>query len=1021
MTRLGFKAILLLGAVLASATPAIGATLEGYVYDSATDRPLAGADIVIHNTPLMTTSDQAGHFAFSDIQGGIYDLEAMAEGYKSDQIKRLRLGSNQALSIEFRLKPVNRQEEKVKSARTAMRTGTLTGRLVSQESGEDLPGATLAITELAMGTMSDPQGRYTIRRIKPGRYTVEASLIGYKQIRNYSVEIFAGDTTELDFEMETTVLPLGIEITVYGERPLMDPTTPATIRSIEPRELRTGPVRDLTDIIKDLPGVVESDEEIHIRGGRTYETQYLVDGVAVTDPLIRKGLGHSLNAGAIRELNLYSGGADAEFYGATSGVVEIKTREGDRNYAGSLVYKNDHPFGSSGFDTDLLEVTFSGPEPATSSLIEQLGLPGSAFFFWSGNFFLSNTYLPYSRNLYSSTFSGSSLAPRADNQYSTLIKWSWHISPLVKLSFAHSAAATVNQDRSILETRLRTIDYSYGYPYEYQHILSSYNTFTKKSNQQTLVLDYKLSVEKQFRVTASRFFTTLHSDVQGKNWSDYVEPIDDRPDVFEISEDSSYYTIDQGDGFWDSGDGDTWYDHYIENYSLKSTYKTAIQQNFTSKFGLESEFQTIQVVDIYKPWLGESGFGLSYDAYRANPASFGGFVQNNLNLQGMVFDFGFRYDLWFPGKYAEDALANDSLSPLTSAIRSDFENETLEVFGRKARGIISPRFGISNLLTRNLSLFGSYSRFARRPPPQYLYAKLYTPSESAYQLFGNPGLDFEKVTNIEVGMKYMPNPRSAVGISAYLKSIQDYIAATLVSPDPRFPNETYFIYFNLDYATSQGVEIEYLHKYSDVVKFSANCAFSKAKGERALPNDILRGLQTRSEGAIYNEVTFDWDKPWQFVVKLDIEAPADRTIHFLGLPLPRNWNLDLKFWGQAGKRYTPYRETTDDFGFKVYEATGDINSKIGPWWNGLDFSIQKMFHLGKYNLTFFFEGINILDHKNVTLINPLTGEVYKEGDTIPKGGNLFELPPPSYQLPLWNNPTRYLSPRQLKLGLGVSF
>jgi hypothetical protein len=67
------------------------------------------------------------------------------------------------------------------------------------------------------------------------------------------------------------------------------------------------------------------------------------------------------------------------------------------------------------------------------------------------------------------------------------------------------------------------------------------------------------------------------------------------------------------------------------------------------------------------------------------------------------------------------------------------------------------------------------------------------------------------------------------------------------------------------------------------------------------------------------------------------------------------------------------------------------------------------------------EGTNILDHKNATLINPLTGKEYREGDTVPKGGNLFELPPPDYELPLWENPTRYLEPRQLKLGLGVSF
>ena len=95
-----------------------------------------------------------------------------------------------------------------------------------------------------------------------------------------------------------------------------------------------------------------------------------------------------------------------------------------------------------------------------------------------------------------------------------MFKLSWRISPLVKVSLSHSAAVNVNQDRSVLETRVRTIDYSYGFPFDYSKVLDNYNTFTQKSNQQTLIVDYKLSVDKEVRFTAARFFTTLHSDVK---------------------------------------------------------------------------------------------------------------------------------------------------------------------------------------------------------------------------------------------------------------------------------------------------------------------------------------------------------------------------------------------------------------------------------------------------------------------------------------------------------------------------
>lgn len=1000
----------------------IGASLTGSVLDKSTDQPLANALVAIQGSTRTAFTDTTGRFRFEGLEGGIYDLEITRADYHSGFIKRLRLGSYQDLQVEVRLKPIT-EEERAKSPKPSFRMGRLTGRVTRQADGELLPGAVVKIHELAMGTNTSADGNYSILQVKPGRYTVEALLIGYKQVKNYSVEIPAGGETKLDFKLEQTVLPLGTEIVVYGEKPLLDPTTPAAIRSIEPQDIARGATRDLGEVLKELPGVVEIDRELHIRGGRTYETQYMVDGVSVSDPLIRRGYGLSLNTNAIRELNLYSGGADAEFAQATSGVVDITTREGRENYAASINYKNDHLFGKSGFNSDLMEMTWSGPEPISHKLVQFTGLPGETYFFWSGNFSLSNTYLPYSRNLYSSTLGGSSWAPRSDNQYSTLFKLTWKITPLVKVSISHAGAASISQDRSILETRIRTIDYSYGYPFEYSKILDRYNTFTQKSNQQTIVADYNISIDKQLRFIAARFFTTLHSDVRGKNWKNYIQPQDNYPDTVTMSPDSSYFTIVRGDGFFDSdsGDGDTWYDHYIENYSFKTTYETKVQTNYSVKMGAETEQQTIQVLDIYKPWLGASGFGLNYDAYRAKPSTYGAFVQNHLNLQGMVFDFGLRYDLWMVGKYAEDALANDSISPLSAALRKQFNENTFDVLGRRARGVISPRFGIANMISHNLTLFGSYSRFARKPSPQYLYAKLYTPSRSTYQMFGNPALDFEKVTNMEAGVKLLPNDHSAIGISGYIKYIQDYIAATAVAPDPRFPDETYFLYFNLDFATSQGLELEYINKLSDISTLSANCSFSRARGERSLPSDILRGLKTRSEGAIYSDVTFDWDKPWQFVLKTNFNLPPDKKVSFWGIPLPRDCNFNFKFWGQAGKRYTPYRQTKDTLGYTVYVPSGGTNSKSGPWWNSVDVTFQKYFHVGKYSITLFFEGTNLLDHKNVTLINPLTGREYRDGDTIPRGGNLFELPPLSYKLPLGENPTRFLSPRQLKIGLGVSF
>jgi len=516
-------------------------------------------------------------------------------------------------------------------------------------------------------------------------------------------------------------------------------------------------------------------------------------------------------------------------------------------------------------------------------------------------------------------------------------------------------------------------------------------------------------------------FTNLHSDVNGKNWDEYVAPYDTLPEIFEISEDSSYYIIDEGDGFWDSGDGDLWYDHYMETWSLAGGYRHQFEKQYTAEAGASYDYRTLQMTDIFKPYLAENGLGLNYDLYTVYPSSFDIYFTNKFNFSGAVFDLGARYDLWFPGEYAERAALSGTSPVLGEEIAREFENETFEVFGRRAQGVFSPRLGISYLLSNNFTLFVNYNRLSKQPPPQYVYARLYSPGQGAYQLFGNPSLSFEKVTTIEAGIKYLPNPGRAISISAYLKDISDYIAATQFTPDSLFPDRSYLVYFNLDFAKSRGVEASIVQDVNSNVRLFADVSVSRADGERSLPGDILRGLESRSEGSLFTNVAFDWDIPWQFSLGTNIAIPEDKRPQVFGITLPSNWNLNVKYSAQAGKRYTPYAEVVDSFGVVSYQPSGETNSELGPYRSRLDLSFQKYFELKGTQLTLFVEIENLFDHKNVAIINPLTGEEYKQNDIIPTGGNVFEQPAVGYELPIWNYPGQYLTPRKIMLGMGVSF
>lgn len=896
--------------------------------------------------------------------------------------------------------------------------GTLWGTVTSADDGTPIPGATVYIRELGKGVSTDLEGEYRLGALIPGLYTVEFASIGYKIERRQSVKIKGGDTTLVDARLSSTVLPLGEEIVVVGRKPLLQLDVPATQRAVDPAELRRGTVIELGEIVAAQPGVVRLENELHVRGGRTYENLYVVDGISVTDPYLRRGYGIAPSADAVETMEVHTGGLKAEYGEATAGVIDVQTREGTPEHHGALTYKTDHLSGASGFNTDDMALYLAGPLPFSGGLT-------TPTYLFDLQARVSDSYLGEADELYSSNFGGTSLALRQDNRYRWLGKVSWRPAKMHKLALSLGGSATINQDRSQLDTRVRSVTYSHGQPFEFSRILDSYNTFTHRSDAQTFQWDLRPSDRTSWSFVFGRFVSQLRSDVAGKHWTEYTPPVDTLPFVYELSEDSTYFTIGRGDGFYDGGDGDTWYDHYTETMSLKADFSQRAKSNFTYSGGLALERQKLQMIDIFQPWLGNAGYGLNYDMYDVTSSSGAAYAQVNFNLGGAAIYFGLRGTIWYPGSYVEEAVADTSRPMITPDMRESFRNESFSFVGGRAKGWFLPRMGFSFILGPNVSLFASYSRLSQKPNPRYLYAKLASSAQATFQLFGNPALNPEKIITMELGIKYLLSADNAIQLVAYQKDIRDYISASVFFPDSNYLDEYYYIYFNRDLAKSTGVELSFEKRIGNWYSGSAAVIFSRSIGERSLPTDILRGIRGREADLLYEEISFDWDRPWRVSLHSNFVVDDQTRPEIFGVKLPADWNLNLSWWAEAGKRYTPYQaDTTVDplFGASVsYSPTGATNSAVGPYRSSLDVAWQKYFTMGRYRWTVYVEAVNLLDHENVTLINPLTGKVFKEGDQIPTGGNLFELPPPGYNLPIWEDPSRLENPRNIRLGVRFSW
>jgi outer membrane receptor protein involved in Fe transport len=914
--------------------------------------------------------------------------------------------------------------------------GGLEGVVNDKDTGDPLPGVNIIIKGTYFGAATGFEGTYTITGISPGVYTVEVSLIGYKTMQYTGIEIQANRTLQLNIPLEETVLTMEQDVVVVGDKPLVDVEETQSKRVIEKEEIELAVVENIGDLVTQQAGVVKNDNSIHIRGGRSYENAFLLDGVSVQDPLAGTGFGLQLSSNAIEEVEVITGGFNAEFGQATSGVVNVKTREGSNRFNGYISYKRDN-FGnktsSNVFNTDILEANLSGPEPLTTYLLPALGLdlPGSLNFF--GSFYMGITdgitqgyFRAVPDQLTSTTFGGTRYAPRAENNWFWLAKLTYFINPTMKLAYSYNQSININQNSTSLQANLEYVEPSPGYQYTFQNHLDSANTFTHNNNFHSFTWTHTLNSSTFYEFKINRFFSNLRADANGKDWFLYNEAKDIT--TFPIQ----YYNTERdtigvipGDGFWDVGNPSTWRDHYIEEYSIKGDITSFFDEKNKFKAGFNLIFQEMQVVDIFRPWVGEIGF--NNDFYKVYPAKGSFYAQDNINFSGMILNFGLRLDYWFPGKYVDDAVNNPEVVTIPDEVRERYKEDTFGWFGdRRFKARLSPRLGISHPVTDNQTLFFSYGHFSKWPRPQFVYAKLNpTNAQSSFQRFGNPNLDPETTVAYELGLKTQFTQDDVLTVTAYYKDIFDYVRTrTAKISSARFATQNFITYANLDYARSRGLELEYRKRigrwFSGMFTFSYAIVTGKSSSadEGVL---ILRGDLDES----IKEEFVSWDRPVTVSGVFNFYIEKGKPLFGLAPGILDDINFYTRIFFQSGKRYTPYIFTGvyDLDGRPEYVLDrGNRYSEVGDNWFWVDMNIEKYFEFSGLKFSIFVEINNLFDTQNSAIINPVTGEAYEYGDPTPSSWNdpLYpDLQAPISPYPF--NPARYLTKRNLRFGISLRF
>ena len=891
--------------------------------------------------------------------------------------------------------------------------GKIAGIVTDKRSGEPLAGVNVELKGTYMGAATDLDGTYFVENISPGNYDIEASIIGYKIQLQTAVNVRADQTTVLNFELEESILAYGEEIEVIGEKPLLDVDLTSSEATFSSQEISQKIAENVDDILVQQAGVVKTDGEIHIRGGRADESMYIIDGVSVKDPLSGYGSTVYVNPDAIKELKIVTGGFNAEYGQAMSGIIDVVTKEGGETYSGSFKVKTDN-LGTSlykNYNTLIFEFDVGGPEPISNSVIPlfDINLPGSLTFFVSGYGNISDTYLNQASKLYPSRKELDFFAPREENDWHILGKLTWKINPSQKISISYDRSLSINQ--GFFRRYLISTTY---YPYDFSKNLDNYPTFTTESILSNITWKETLNPRTFYEITIGDFYNSTHSAVQNKNWTEYKEKLDLYP-IWYIPDYQGNLTVRRGDGFYDYGDYGQWYDYYSDRWSLSGNITSQIAQNQQLKGGLEVASTEMQVIDIVDPWVdSESGFGRSYDIYKVYSYSGSFYLQDMIKYDGMIVNLGLRYDYWFPGKYVQDAIDDPNTVIISQEARRRFYDDTFEVFGLRGKGHLSPRIGISHPVSDHDVLYFHYGHFSQQPKGQYVYAKLKATSPATYQLFGNPNLNPTTTVSYEIGIKHKFNDNLVMDLKAYYKDQFDYPSAEKVElENPRLGNISYLMYFNMDYARSKGIELRIMQRAAKHLTGTLNFAYAVSKGKSSQPNDNLLVAAGKLAEKPLKESFLSWDKPMRLTLDLNFNIDKDENIRVLGLTLPDQWGVSAHWEFESGKRYTQLLPPPDGTNYD------DDNpyAKLAPYWQQLDMRIYKYTEFMDLTLEFMVEIENVFDAKIPRIINPYTGLEYRPGDILTSAYTRDLNPDPN---PIYN-PSKFRWPRTIRFGISVNF
>ena len=722
--------------------------------------------------------------------------------------------------------------------------GKISGRIMDAETGDVLVGADVCINSIFCGGASDSEGSFFILNIPPGNYEVEASMIGYRTEIKRDVKIYTDRTTYLEFILVPSVIEIDKPIVVVAEEPVIEIDMTSKEIKITRDEIDLLPVTSTKEVIA-LQGGVTTDAsgDIHIRGGRTGELAYYIDGIEVSNPLLNNAPEFEKNI--VSEMSLLSGTFNAEYGNVMSGVVNVVTPEGSPKFSSHVEYTsfalNPSPYrkadwidpdtttdvhrdsaGNSLYEPQELDNSFVGEMNA--HITGPLPFDRDTRFYLSGHYLNQESYLPFGY----------------EYRYGAHGKLTRRFGPKLKtfVDFHYSVGEQQN--------------YNHLYKYLYENYLVNYTRNIRVIAGMNHALRSNLFYNLRFGYIVDSI-ETKSSDLVADT---VIEP-----------------SYDNYSEFYISGYPIFWQEVITKKYALKADITLQAAKIHNIKFGVESNFYRFDLDN--RQQLFTRG-PLVYQEYSREPLDGAVFIQDKIEHNYLVVNAGLRFDYYYP----------------KASMWEDIEDPTSPVSDVEPRYQLSPRLGLSHPITENAMFHFAYGHFFQTPPYEIMYFNsnyiTYPESIPQYGLVGNPRIEPQRTTTYEAGIKYAIKDIYGIDLTLFLKDIKNLLATTEVRT---FPYD-YIIYTNEDFGSVQGFDITIKRKLVAGFGFSINYTYQVARGNRSFAMqgfyDVYTGLPERMK-----EYYLDFDRRHTLAGVVNI---AFNTLGGIG--------LNVK--AASGLPYTPY-------------------------------------------------------------------------------------------------------------------